>query len=93
MKKFKKMEKKVAPKKTVTEKFVEPKKVSVDDVLAEVITPPKLFHTTDRKLAEKLQDKFTYSGISVDYSDPSNQIEHFTFNATEKEVADFLKGA
>ena len=58
----------------------------------EEITSPKLFSTHDRGLAQRLEvdGGFTYKNITVDNSDALHQAEHFTFNATEKEVKDFL---
>lgn len=49
----------------------------------------KLYETTDIKLVEKLQEKFNVKDISVDREVTGEST--FTFDATEKEVKEYLK--
>ena len=90
-----KLKKKVqARREPMKEVKVEAKKEVKKEVKVEVITPPKLFTTSSQVLAQKLEVEggFTYKSIGVDNSDPLHQTSNFTFNATEKEVQDFLNG-
>lgn len=47
------------------------------------------FITTDKLLAEKLQDKFSFKNISLN---KDNETRTFTFNATRLEVEAYLGG-